>query len=58
MTVTSSLHQRVQSSLILAGLDLQMKEKERFPGGKEHTFIDYLLFIVLGSLYILSHFSQ
>lgn len=50
--------QRMSSSLTLADLDLQMKERWGFPGCKEPTFIDYLLFVTLGYLYILSNFSQ
>lgn len=61
MTVARSPNLRVQgvgSSLILADLDLQMKERWVFPGCKEPVLIDYLFFVILGYLYILSYFSQ
>lgn len=35
-----------------------VEEEREFPGGKEPTFIDYLLFVMLDSSYFSSYFSQ
>lgn len=65
MTVASSSNLRNQiKSLpwfelaLISRCPMLVEEEREFPGGKEPTFIDYLLFVMLDSSYFSSYFSQ